>query len=49
MHENEIAKIIVDCAFRVHSTLGPGLLENVYRVALLIKDGIRWVVNDLRE
>lgn len=35
MNENEIAKIIVDCAFRVHNTLGPGLLENVYRVALV--------------
>ncbi len=35
MNENEIAKVIVDCAFRVHNTLGPGLLENVYRVALV--------------
>src|SRR5436305_2045662 len=25
-----IAKIIVDCIFQVHSTLGPGLLESVY-------------------
>jgi GxxExxY protein len=34
MHENEISKIIVDCAFRVHSRLGPGLLEAVYQAAL---------------
>ena len=34
MHENEIAKTIVDCAYRVHKTLGPGLLENVYQAAL---------------
>jgi GxxExxY protein len=34
MHENEIAKIVVDCAFKVHSTLGPGLLEHIYEVAL---------------
>jgi GxxExxY protein len=34
MHENEIAKITVDCAFRVHTTLGPGLLETVYQAAL---------------
>jgi GxxExxY protein len=34
MTENEIAKIIVDCAFRVHTTLGPGLLETVYETAL---------------
>ncbi len=34
MDENEIARIVVDCAFRVHSTLGPGLLEHIYEVAL---------------
>jgi GxxExxY protein len=34
MDENEIARIIVDCAFRVHTTLGPGLLESVYEAAL---------------
>ncbi|MFL6374269.1 MAG: GxxExxY protein [Pyrinomonadaceae bacterium] len=34
MHENEIAKQIVDSAFRVHKSLGPGLLENVYQAAL---------------
>lgn len=30
MHENEIAKIAVDAAFKIHTTLGPGLLESVY-------------------
>lgn len=30
MTENEIAKEIVDAAFRIHSALGPGLLESVY-------------------
>jgi GxxExxY protein len=34
MRENEIAKEIVDCAFKVHTTLGPGLFESVYEVAL---------------
>jgi GxxExxY protein len=34
MRENEIAKIVVDCAFRVHTTLGPGLLETVYQAAM---------------
>jgi GxxExxY protein len=34
MHENEIAKIIVDCALTVHRRLGPGLLETVYQAAL---------------
>ena len=30
MNENEIAKIIVNTAFQIHSKLGPGLLESVY-------------------
>lgn len=30
--ENELAKLIVDSAYTVHKTLGPGLLENVYEV-----------------
>jgi len=35
MTENEISKIIVDCAIEVHRTLGgPGLLEGVYEEAL---------------
>jgi GxxExxY protein len=34
MHENEIAKTIVDSAFKVHTTLGPGLLETVYQSSL---------------
>ncbi|MGD9629813.1 MAG: GxxExxY protein [Pyrinomonadaceae bacterium] len=34
MTENQIATIIVDRAFKVHKTLGPGLLETVYQAAL---------------
>jgi GxxExxY protein len=34
MTENEIGKIIVDCAVRLHMELGPGLLETVYEVLL---------------
>ena len=30
MHENDISKIIVNTAFQVHTSLGPGLLESVY-------------------
>ena len=30
--EEEIATIIVNCAFTVHKTLGPGLLEHIYEV-----------------
>lgn len=32
--ENLIAKEVVDAAFRMHSALGPGLLESVYEVIL---------------
>ncbi len=28
--ENEISKIVVDIAYRIHINLGPGLLESVY-------------------
>jgi GxxExxY protein len=34
MTENEIAKIVVDAAFQIHTKLGPGLLESVYEVVL---------------
>jgi GxxExxY protein len=34
LNENQLAKIIVDAAFEIHSTLGPGLLESVYEVIL---------------
>ncbi len=34
MNENEVARRIVDCAYRVHTTLGPGLLESVYEAVL---------------
>ena len=29
MTENEIGRIIVDCAVKLHMELGPGLLETV--------------------
>jgi GxxExxY protein len=34
MTENEIAKIVVDAAYRVHTHFGPGLHESVYEVCL---------------
>ena len=34
MTENEIGKIVVDCAVKLHIELGPGLLESVYEVLL---------------
>jgi GxxExxY protein len=34
MTENEIGKEVVDAAYKIHSRLGPGLLEKVYEVLL---------------
>ncbi len=34
MTENEISKIIFDCALKVHKVLGPGLLESSYEECL---------------
>ncbi len=30
--EEEVGKIIVNCAYKVHKELGPGLLEKVYEI-----------------
>jgi len=35
MTENEIAKIIVDAAFKIHTRVGPGLLESAYQALLV--------------
>ena len=37
MTENEISKQIVDSAYRIHTALGPGLLESVYEAVLAHK------------
>ncbi len=34
MTENEISKIIFDCALKIHKLLGPGLLESAYEECL---------------
>jgi GxxExxY protein len=42
--ENQLSKIILDAAFKVHTKTGPGLLETVYEVVLaheLRKQGLR--------
>jgi GxxExxY protein len=44
--QDEIARQVVDAAFRVHQTLGPGLLESVYETCLcheLAKRGLPFV------
>jgi GxxExxY protein len=35
--EEEIGKTILDSAFKIHTVLGPGLLESVYESALTIE------------
>ena len=38
MTENEISKVIVECAIEVHRTIGgPGLIESVYEEALVFE------------
>jgi GxxExxY protein len=34
MKENEIATVVVDAAYRLHTKLGPGVFEIVYEVTL---------------
>jgi len=34
MTENQISSIVLDCAIKVHTELGPGLLESVYEACL---------------
>ena len=44
MTENELSKIVVNCAFKVHNSLGPGLLESAYEECLfyeLNKTGLK--------
>lgn len=36
-HENSVAKIIVDVAFKIHKSMGPGLLESAYQ-SFMVKD-----------
>lgn len=45
MRENELATIVVDLCFKIHKSLGPGLLESVYEDALcyeLTNFGLRY-------
>ncbi len=45
MTENELATIAVDICYKIHTKLGPGLLESVYEAAFayeLDKRGIKY-------
>ena len=59
MTENEIAGQIVDVAFKIHTTFGPGLLESVYEtimayelqkrgLSVICQQGIPVVYEDIR-
>ena len=44
MIENDLSQIVIGCAIKVHTTLGPGLLESAYEECLyyeLIKEGLK--------
>jgi GxxExxY protein len=44
MTENEVAKIVVDSAYHIHTKVGPGLLESAYETVMeheLRKRGLR--------
>ncbi len=44
MIENDISQIIIGCAIKVHTALGPGLLESAYEECLyyeLLKSGLK--------
>ena len=49
LDENAIAKEIVDAAFRIHTTLGPGLLESVYNAVLALELGRRGLRTSQRQ
>ena len=48
-HENEIATEILDAAFKIHRSLGPGLLESAYKECLFyeLKKTSLWVQKEV--
>ena len=34
MNENELSKVVLDVAFKIHKELGPGLFESVYETIM---------------
>ena len=41
-----LAKVVVDAAYKVHTTLGPGLLESVYEICLMHELGKREIPSE---
>ncbi len=48
-HENEIATEILDAAFKIHRSIGPGLLESAYKECLFyeLKKTSLWVQKEV--
>jgi GxxExxY protein len=42
MTENELSKVVFDCALKVHQALGPGLLESAYEECLFYELKKKW-------
>ena len=49
MNENELATIAVDICYKIHTTLGPGLLESVYEAAFVYELDKRGIDYTCRE
>ena len=37
MHEDDVGRLVIDCAVKLHQELGPGLLESVYETIMADK------------
>ena len=50
MRKNDLTYEIINCAYEVHSFLGPGLLESVYQRALVHELRLRgFIVNNYED
>ena len=46
MTENELSKIIVDVSYKIHTKLGPGLLESVYHKCLIEELNLKGIAHE---
>ena len=49
MNEEEVIKIVLDEAFHIHKTIGPGILENVYQTCLSYRLRQRGLIVELEK
>jgi GxxExxY protein len=43
VRENELSSLVIGCAVKIHSALGPGLLESAYQECLFYEIGKKGV------